>query len=118
MSKKIEFEGEVREYAYSRDARGWTKDVSKVTIIAEGRLWEIIPNAPYRVTLEPIGPEPEPCPFCGGKAEVLRRVGNGWWVRCTERPIHELQCGGGPTEGTRREAVEAWNRRVERGRQR
>ena len=54
-------------------------------------------------------PELKPCPFCGGKAELLQAYTGGQPRRayCGVCRIH------GPTMRTAREAREAWNRRAE-----
>lgn len=66
----------------------------------------------YHVILEPLEPKLKPCPFCGGKAELLdgREISGldpGFWVTCS-------QCGAeGPEYDSngRQHAINAWNRR-------
>jgi Lar family restriction alleviation protein len=51
--------------------------------------------------------ELKPCPFCGGKAEMVSDFDDEHYVYCTG-------CKGGwKTMETPEEAAEAWNRRVE-----
>ena len=53
--------------------------------------------------------EPKPCPFCGGTVSVIK-VDNVWWqVRCDDCPCDM----GRYWFGTKRDAIEAWNRRVD-----
>ena len=55
-------------------------------------------------------PELKPCPFCGGKAELMRDHDGTWSVICGER------CGVSPATccyEKREDAVSAWNRRAE-----
>ena len=53
--------------------------------------------------------ELKPCPFCGGKAEMVSDFDDEHYVYCTG-------CKGGwKTMETPEEAAEAWNRRVEEG---
>jgi len=51
--------------------------------------------------------KPIHCPFCGGNAQKVKSSGRwGWFVSCS--------CGAvGPSAGSRDEAIELWNRRVE-----
>jgi Lar family restriction alleviation protein len=51
--------------------------------------------------------ELKPCPFCGGKAEMVSDFDDEHYVYCSG-------CKGGwKTMETPEEAAEAWNRRVE-----
>lgn len=54
----------------------------------------------------------EPCPFCGGEAEIYEPlVARFWFVRCSDGDT----CGTcGPDRETRSAAIEAWNTRAER----
>jgi Lar family restriction alleviation protein len=48
-----------------------------------------------------------PCPFCGGKADILSAAGNicDYWITCAN-------CGAdGSCEDTRAETIAAWNTR-------
>jgi Lar family restriction alleviation protein len=60
--------------------------------------------------------ELKPCPFCGGKAEVMNDDffevfdANAFWIKCTECG---LTTGDSATE---EEAIKAWNRRGTGGR--
>ena len=57
----------------------------------------------------------KPCPFCGGKAELLIVPGhfksglssNGWLVKCTNGCCNQIPYTSD------HDAKEAWNRRVE-----
>ena len=51
--------------------------------------------------------ELKPCPFCGGKAEILNYSENAWLVYCR-------MCDGMVERWrkTKKEAIEQWNRRV------
>ena len=51
--------------------------------------------------------ELKPCPFCGGKAEMLNYSDNEWLVHCTV-------CDGMVERWreTEHEAIEQWNRRA------
>ena len=56
--------------------------------------------------------ELKPCPFCGGKAEVCED-GSWYWeweVHCLNDIRHRIEY-----YHTEKEAIEAWNRRVEDG---
>ena len=57
--------------------------------------------------------ELKPCPFCGGKAEVLTDENEEYYVSCTECTALLGYCtdtwGDYSTED---EAIEAWNRRA------
>lgn len=48
--------------------------------------------------------ELKPCPFCGGKAHIMR---GGHWIAC-----EDCQSESG-YYSTKEEAIEAWNRRVD-----
>ena len=63
--------------------------------------------------------ELKPCPFCGGKADVIQTkcLTNGCvlyhvYHSALKCPIYEIQTENMPTE---EEAIEAWNRRVNDG---
>lgn len=48
--------------------------------------------------------ELRPCPFCGGKAHIMR---GGHWIACEDCQSESGYCS------TKEEAIEAWNRRVD-----
>ncbi len=52
------------------------------------------------------------CPFCGGEAEVTVFLSN-YMVACTSCPASIFPCKG----MTKKEAVKAWNRRANDGRE-
>ena len=58
MSEKIEFEATAYS-VYGSEPETWIKLPHSA-----------IAGEKYRVTLEPIKPEPKPCPFCGNKANI------------------------------------------------
>lgn len=55
--------------------------------------------------------ELKPCPFCGGKAEIISEETysghNLFWVECIE-----CDCRTSDYEDNEKEAIESWNRRV------
>ena len=52
--------------------------------------------------------ELKPCPFCGGKAKVETKSSIWWIVKCTKCPCEV----GRSWFYIKRDAIEAWNRRV------
>ena len=58
-----------------------------------------------------MGTELKPCPFCGGKASIMRYhyIDNASYCYCTACKVKM------PNSLTRKEAIEAWNRRAEGG---
>lgn len=55
--------------------------------------------------------ELKPCPFCGGKAELLPGMSKSYKVCC---PMSKGGCGASISykQGGIKEAVDTWNRRV------
>ena len=54
-----------------------------------------------------------PCPFCGGEAEIDYFDDDEWFVRCANLEGDCEICPSTRFYETREEAVEAWNRRSE-----
>lgn len=52
----------------------------------------------------------EPCPFCGGPAEMDAHFGREWWVRCSD--FRGCSASDGRLLPTEADAVAAWNRRA------
>ena len=54
----------------------------------------------------------KPCPFCGGYAMIDKELLSGHWV-------YQVRCTGcwatSPKINTKKEVVEAWNRRTDDG---
>lgn len=68
--------------------------------------------------------ELKPCPFCGSDAELRSYIDNGgkksWNVRCKNMCV--VTCGHRNEKGVwrptlRKEAIKAWNRRVDDGKE-
>lgn len=59
-------------------------------------------------------PEPESCPFCGGKT-IVEENHNRFteWYLCSCSKCHVSQTGNGYR--SKFEAIEAWNRRADNG---
>ncbi|MCA9330125.1 Lar family restriction alleviation protein, partial [Candidatus Saccharibacteria bacterium] len=57
---------------------------------------------------ELLEPEVKPCPFCGGKADVLENAW-GYYINCSKCRKGD-SCLSGFYE--KQEAIEAWNKRV------
>ena len=56
--------------------------------------------------IEKVEPEMLPCPFCGGKVEVVNWDGD-YWTECSGHP-----CPSRSHYKTKTDAADAWNRRV------
>lgn len=63
--------------------------------------------------------ELKPCPFCGGKTEAFKldpfyvnqkRISSYWGVHCLKCGVQMVAKGG-----SKKEAIEAWNRRKDNG---
>jgi len=50
---RTEIKGEIIEYAYYGTGIPNARNITEIKIIAEGKIWEIIPGGPYRIILEP-----------------------------------------------------------------
>lgn len=50
----------------------------------------------------------DPCPFCGGKAEIMKTPLDNYWVQCTDCGIMQ-----GWSENNIDNAIETWNTRKE-----
>lgn len=57
--------------------------------------------------------ELKPCPFCGGKACIMKTDYPPWVIYCTICGASVHGCVYGEKEGEK--AIEAWNRRYEDG---
>ena len=56
--------------------------------------------------IEKVDPEMLPCPFCGGKVEVVNWDGD-YWTECSGHP-----CPSRSHYRTKADATDAWNRRA------
>ncbi|MBE6784163.1 MAG: restriction alleviation protein, Lar family [Ruminococcaceae bacterium] len=57
----------------------------------------------------------KPCPFCGGEAILQKGTDGRCWIECN---ITKSHCSVIPKTWaykTKKEAIEAWNRRVDNG---
>jgi len=116
MSEKypseLSFETQPKRLRVGVDASSWLSIFSEVVALVPPEDVELDEGARYRVTLTPVGPELRPCPFCGGKAEVVRiyYIGNepvAYRVQCCE--CEDGQSGNYHTKAAARAA---WNRRA------
>lgn len=55
--------------------------------------------------------ELKPCPFCGGKTLDIRKGKYMWWIECCNADCGTL----GGVKRRKKEAIDAWNRRVGEG---
>lgn len=55
------------------------------------------------------------CPFCGGKAKVTRTIYYEFYVRCLNTGMNDCRLMPQTFLGRRKEAIEAWNTRKEKG---
>ena len=100
MGEKVEFEAEVI----------WRFGGVSLGPVIKVYGDNVKPGQRYHVTLEPVGPELKPCPFCGGEAGIVTQTCNGSVVET----LCGCDCCGvwlhcpGNAEAI---ATEAWNRR-------
>ena len=106
MGEKIEFEGEV----ITADVCESTEDgivFSRRLVINPPCNQELEMGKRYRVTLEPIEPEPKACPFCHCSETTMATRLSGFVVECR-------RCwASGPSRMTEESAIEAWNQRAD-----
>ena len=101
MSEKIEFLVHLSSNSATHKDGCWTsRDDTK------------IPGGLYRAELTLIEPEPLPCPFCGGEAELICDSPHSrqetYQVRCTDCKIARTAY-----RILKADAVADWNRRAE-----
>lgn len=61
----------------------------------------------------------KPCPFCGNKANIIKRSNEMWNIGCFEDPLcfgwscFDIECDCGDGFVNKKKAIEYWNRRIE-----
>jgi len=111
MSEKIEFEGEAVNAQITVTERNGQYISNRLVIdVSEGASCVVERGRRYRVTLEPVEPELEPCPFAerntiGNNLGIIAVTQRDWFVKCRDCDAR------GPRKSTRLEAIRAWNQR-------
>lgn len=115
MNEKIEFEATAEQHAGHHYYDCNVIDGEDFSVIGGPKLE---PGCLYHVTLELVGPKPEPCPLCGSKARLIDNHGtpgvmcscpncrvrlfapskrialHRWNLRCTKAKDLHSQCVG------------------------